>query len=282
MVSHVQIPNMNSRLVKEKHAQWLKYLVYALLALNTVLFLRDEWQASNHLFSGSVPLWELISAFTATIDTASWVLLLVLFELETYQIPDEKWVPPLSTTVHVVRIVCYVFITYSFYGYLTDALEIQEYVQTGLTQACELASGGYSMRMGVDDFILLSTDNCAQYSGVDLFRFADTQILATPERLSDVRWLLWVDVINSFTWIMVVLVLEADVRLQDKNMLRGGILLVSTSIKTVLYATLFLAAVYWGFEGDFLDFWDAFLWLVAFVFIEMNVIQWNEELAENA
>jgi hypothetical protein len=40
---------------------------------------------------------------------------------------------------------------------------------------------------------------------------------------------------------------------------------------------LFLAAVYWGFKGDFVDFWDAFLWLVAFVFIEMNVFNWRQE-----
>ena len=30
----------------------------------------------------------------------------------------------------------------------------------------------------------------------------------------------------------------------------------------------------------FLDFWDAFLWLVAFVFIELNVFQWREEREE--
>ena len=273
---------MNSRLVKEKHAQWLKYLVYGLLALNSLLFLREEWLASNHMFSGAVPLLEWITAFSATIDTAAWVLLLLLFELETCQIPDEKWVPPLSTTVHVVRMVCYVFITYAFYGYLAGALEIHQYVQIGITQACEFADGGYSMLERVDEYITLTAENCAQYSGAELFRLEGNHILATPERLSDVRWLAWLDVINSFTWIMVVLVLEADVRLQDRNMLRGGILVVSTSIKTVLYTTLFVAAVYWGFEGDLLDFWDAFLWLVAFVFIEMNVIQWNEELAENA
>ena len=45
----------------------------------------------------------------------------------------------------------------------------------------------------------------------------------------------------------------------------------------MLYPVLFVAAVYWGFEGSFLDFWDAFLWLVAFVFIEMNVLEWHEE-----
>ena len=36
-------------------------------------------------------------------------------------------------------------------------------------------------------------------------------------------------------------------------------------------------AAYWGFEGTFLDFWDAFLWLVAFIFIELNIFQWHEE-----
>jgi hypothetical protein len=38
-----------------------------------------------------------------------------------------------------------------------------------------------------------------------------------------------------------------------------------------------LAAIYWGIKGDFVDFWDAFLWLVAFVFIELNVFEWRRE-----
>ena len=47
--------------------------------------------------------------------------------------------------------------------------------------------------------------------------------------------------------------------------------------------TLLLAAIYWGFKGDFVDFWDAFLWLVAFVFIELNIFEWRrEEMAENS
>ena len=33
---------------------------------------------------------------------------------------------------------------------------------------------------------------------------------------------------------------------------------------------------YWGILGDFLDFWDAFMWLVAFVFIELNIFQWQQ------
>ena len=83
-----------------------------------------------------------------------------------------------------------------------------------------------------------------------------------------------------------VLVLEIDVRLQERNRLEGTALYLSNATKFVLYGFLFLAAVYWGFKGDFLDFWDAFLWLVAFVFIEMNVFEWraeeNQALAEES
>ena len=58
---------------------------------------------------------------------------------------------------------------------------------------------------------------------------------------------------------------------------------VNKIINSVLYAMLFACAVYWGIDGDFLDFWDAFLWLVAFIFIEMNIFEWREETqADNA
>ncbi|NJN61715.1 MAG: hypothetical protein HC795_09480, partial [Coleofasciculaceae cyanobacterium RL_1_1] len=67
------------------------------------------------------------------------------------------------------------------------------------------------------------------------------------------------------------------VRLQEHGKLDGLVLKISNCAKFVIYSVLFLAAVYWGFKGDFVDFWDAFLWLVAFIFIELNVFNWREE-----
>ena len=68
---------------------------------------------------------------------------------------------------------------------------------------------------------------------------------------------------------MVGLVLEADVRVQQQSRFEGALVSVSKLIKCLLYTILFAAATYWGFLGDFLDFWDAFIWLVAFFFLEM-------------
>jgi hypothetical protein len=71
--------------------------------------------------------------------------------------------------------------------------------------------------------------------------------------------------------------LEVDVWLQLRDKLEGQILVYSKITKLILYSILFAAAVYWGLLGDFLDFWDAFLWLVAFFFIEMNVLKRQAE-----
>jgi hypothetical protein len=57
---------------------------------------------------------------------------------------------------------------------------------------------------------------------------------------------------------------------------------VGKFVKGFFYAVLFVCAILWGLWGDFLDFWDAFLWLVAFIFIEMNIFKWHEETEEAA
>ena len=48
-------------------------------------------------------------------------------------------------------------------------------------------------------------------------------------------------------------------------------------LKLVIYTILFLCVAYWAYAGDFLDFYDAALWLFAFIFIELNVFEWQYE-----
>jgi hypothetical protein len=109
------------------------------------------------------------------------------------------------------------------------------------------------------------------------FQFPNISAVVDESGKTELFRLAWVDVINSAVWLLVVVVLEIDVRLQDRNLLTGLAQRLSTLSKYVLYSTLFLAAVYWGIKGDFVDFWDAFLWLVAFIFIELNIFQWQKE-----
>ncbi|MDH4055455.1 MAG: hypothetical protein OEV58_08765, partial [Gammaproteobacteria bacterium] len=112
-------------------------------------------------------------------------------------------------------------------------------------------------------------------------RFESMQAAIDESGLTDIRVLAWVDVINAAVWLLVVVVLEIDVRLQEHDRLKGTALRISNAAKFVLYGMLLLAAIYWGIKGDFIDFWDAFLWLVAFAFIELNVFEWLHETNES-
>jgi len=107
---------------RDKIFQLFKYSVYALLTLNIYLFFAIEWAASPHRFADGLIPSDIIQGFAATIDTAAWVILLLMFELETYVLDDRHFTKRVTWTLHGLRAFCYIFIVYSFYGYLTKLI----------------------------------------------------------------------------------------------------------------------------------------------------------------
>jgi len=259
--------------------QFFKYVVYILLATNVYLFFREEFAAAAVQFPAGIPVGDLIEAFAATIDTAAWVVLLLMFELETYVLEDRHFTPPVKYTLHGLRFLCYAFIVYAFYGYIVNVVFFYDVsVVAGVADLCALPAGNWSYAVLLDEYVDITATNCASLSeSQPFYRIGELQAVVDGGGLWEIRALAWVDAINAAVWILVVVVLEIDVRLQEKGRLEGRILRTSNATKFVLYSILFLAAVYWGFKGDFVDFWDAFLWLVAFFFIEMNVVEWRQE-----
>ena len=262
--------------------QLFKYTVYALLTVNVYLFFSEEWAASAFRFSNGITLSEIIEGFTASIDTAAWVVLLLMFELETYVLDDEHFTPRVTWTLHGLRAICYTFIIYSFYGYLSKLLFFSgAAVLPNITDLCALVDGTWAYAVDYDEYETLSAANCAAMSSANAFvHFPGMSTAVDPIGYRDIIGLAWVDVINSAVWLLVVIVLEIDVRLQERDKLRGIALRLSNISKYILYSILLLAAIYWGIKGDFVDFWDAFLWLVAFVLIELNVFEWRQESEE--
>lgn len=259
--------------------QLFKYTVYALLALNIYLFFDEESAAAALQFRDGVGLHNVIEAFSATIDTAAWVVLLLMFELETYVLDDAQVTNPVKWSLHGLRAFCYALIVWAFVGYVENLVFLYEAVPlAGISNICALLPGSWSWAETLDQYAAITSANCATLSpAAAFFQFNDMAAIVDAEGLKDIRRLAWVDVINAAVWLLVVLVLEIDVRLQEHERFEGLAFRLSSAAKFVLYSVLLLAAIYWGFKGDFVDFWDAFLWLVAFVFIELNVVEWREE-----
>jgi len=264
--------------------QLFKYAVYALLAVNIAVFFSEEWAAAPTRFANGISFSQIIEGFAATIDTAAWVVLLLMFELETHVLEDHHFTRKVTIALHSLRALCYSFILYAFYGYLTK-LTFQFGIApvTGIVDLCALAADQWVYAVDLDEYQAITSDNCSAFSAASaFFQFPGTNALVDLQGKTEILRLAWVDVINAAVWLLVVLVLEVDVRLQDRNMLVGTAKKISTLSKYLLYSTLFVAAIYWGVKGDFVDFWDAFLWLVAFVFIEMNIFEWQQESLQQA
>jgi len=137
-----------------------KYCVYALLGINILLFLREEWIAGQHLFANRAPVAELIAVFAQTVDTAAWVALLLLFELETSVIPAERIRGRLALALHGFRAFCYLFIVYAAWGYLSKYLGLLEVRAIEVADGCTLA-GMASYMTGADEFTAVTAENCA-------------------------------------------------------------------------------------------------------------------------
>ena len=264
--------------------QFFKYAIYALLAFNVYVFWSDELLAATVEYSDGIPWLEVIGAYAATIDTAAWVVLLLMFELETYVLEDHHYNRAITWSLHTMRAICYAFIVYAFYGYISNLTYIyQASSLPGVSDLCRLVQDEWSYAVSLDEYAKITAANCASLSDAHSFqRFAGISAVVDAAGLTRIRNLAWVDVLNAAVWLLVVLVLEIDVWLQERNRYEGFLLRASSIAKIVLYSSLLLAACYWGLQGDFIDFWDAFLWLVAFVFIELNVFEWRQEIKESA
>lgn len=80
----------------------------------------------------------------------------------------------------------------------------------------------------------------------------------------------WLDAINAALWIAVVLMLEFQVRFpRFAARHRAAVVAVATG----LYSSLGWVALAWLWRSEWFSAYDAVLWLVAFVTIEVNVLQ---------
>lgn len=258
----------------------VKYLVYLLLFGNVFFFMREELGSLAHTFTGGTSIGQFVQVFAATIDTGAWVILLLLFELETYVLDDAKITGWVKRTLHGVRLVCGIAILWAFAGYCAELITLYQTTLMANWDACASLNDGWSLLVRLDEYVALDASNCSSVAR-EAWRISDFNIVAAPDVLQASRYLAWTDCINSLAWILVVIVLEIEVRMQLRGRLTDAFVEATRYLKYGLYSVLFSAAVYWGFEGKFLDFYDAALWLFAFIFIELNVFDWQKESQES-
>ena len=79
----------------------------------------------------------------------------------------------------------------------------------------------------------------------------------------------WLDAVNSALWIAVVVLLELEVRYPGTVKRHRSAFAASAA---TLYTGLAALVLVWACRSEWFDAYDALLWLIAFVTIELNVL----------
>jgi len=264
-------------LARPRIAHTIKYVVYVSLIANFGAYVVDDYLAFRSALPPDAPLSEVVIMFATSIDAFAWIALVFLFELETYALPDEAFTNWLSRLILSIRIVCYVLIAYAAYGYTAEAIENYDFAQVpGVDSLCVLADRGVALQVDVIKYVDVTAANCASLSDDDVFyQIAGEVSVIGAATLAHVQHMGWVDICNAFVWLLVVFLIEIEIRMQSADRFGGTLLNATRQAKTLLYLVLIGNGIIWFFNSYYLYTWDAFLWIFGFWAIELNLAEWE-------
>jgi hypothetical protein len=261
-------------------AQLLKWTVYLLLLINWGYYFLEEIYISSHTLRQGGSFLDWTREFATTIDEFAWFGLLFMFELETYQLDDETYKKKgVRWGIHGLRLLCYVFLTHTIFARVTDVNNFNEVVLAPeISSICQLADKEISF--GANYFYTeIDQKNCLELSKSEQFYYLEPSVITDQDGYELERRLLWVDMIEACTWLLIMFALELGVWLQNRNITGGRLMLVSHGGK-LLYGVLWTAAAYWLYKGHWVYAWDESLWILGFWAIESNMSEWRDEIRE--
>lgn len=260
--------------------QIVKWTVYSLLVVNFGYYLAEEIYISSHTLRGGGSLVEWAGEFATTIDVFAWLSLLLLFELETYQLSDQtlarrgvRW------TIHGCRALCYLMLAHTVVERVDTVLEFNKVsLAPEIDSLCEVAGKGISYGKNYR-YTLIDESNCAELSEGERFYFLEPTVITDYGGYRQEEKLVWVDLNDACVWLIVVLLIELAVRLQNRGV-TGGVLTGLSYITRFLYGVLFAHAIFWLWLTHWVYAWDQTLWICGFWLIGRNLSEWRAEMEE--
>jgi hypothetical protein len=246
------------------------------LTFNLFYYLWEDL-TTYHYLPDTATLWQTLENFAVTIDNVAWMTLLVIFELETGSLSEKILKGGLKWAFNGTVAVCYAVLLYAAYGYVVALVDFYKYDPITSETVCELVKDDYAYVNIKARFIPLDQESCTRLSNGPIFKHRTDRVISDAPALSASIKLSWIDVINAGVWLLIVLLFEIEVILKDNHTLSGRRFHLIKGSKAVLYSALLGNAIYWTVYGAFIDYWDAYLWLVAFVLVDMNLFDFQKD-----
>lgn len=257
----------------------LKWFVYGWLFINFLLYVQDDILAYHSSLPADASLADIILTFRTSIDVAAWLVLIVVFELETHALPDAAFTRWLDRVFTAIKGLCYTCIAYAAYGYFADTLDLYDLIPLGhIDDLCSVAGQGLFLQLDAADYSEISLASCAALNaGSEFFQIRGQTSIVSANELDSIRTMGWLDFGNAVVWIVVVILIDVEVHLQNADKFGSKRLSYARLFKMLGYGFLIGACLMWFFYGYALYTWDAFLWIFGFWAIELNLAEWEQE-----
>jgi len=262
-----------------KIQQAIKWTVYTLLIINFVYYIFEDWNRAMHTLHAGSTFLDWTSEFATSIDESAWFLLLAMFEIETYVIDDEDWTGRLARTVRGIRLLCYVLIAHTVYAFVITLIDLQPTVVVeDVSNLCDMTGADVSYVYNLE-YTEVNAQTCGELSDESQFYWlADDPLVSDIAGLDLERDLAWVDLFEAVTWVLILLAIEAVVRLQGRGVTGGKLMSTANGASIFLYLALIAFGIYWATLSHWLYLWDELVWIGGFAAIEMNLSEWRNEL----
>lgn len=257
--------------------QLIKWTVYSLLLLNWALYFQEDWHNAQYTLANGGSFLEWTSAFGTSLDEAAWFGLLLLWELETYALPDEALNRVMQWAFLALRGICYVFLAHTVFAWATAFYDLEETRSSPeITSLCQLAGQDVSFAYN-QHYTLIDESNCDSLSSGPEYYYVDSTAVTDSAGFRLETRSAWVDLQDAVTWLLIMFSIELGIMLQERDITGGPLTLVSRMVK-VFYGVLFFDAAYWAWLGHWLWAWDQVLWICGFWAIEYNLKEWRDQI----
>ena len=265
--------------------QKIKAVVYTALLINFGYYIWLDISVAQHtLFEGS-NLGERFRAFTTTIDLSAWIILIAVYELETYALSDEAFTKNKILLLNFIKFICVLGIAHTPYAYYVNLMEVLSAVEIqGVNDLCQLVGMEKSYALNIN-YTEITANTCKNLSNASQFFYSDPRtalIVQDAVGLDIETHLASVDLAESIAWILIIFAIEINVRLQDKNQASGTIFSIVKYTKIISYTMLWSFCGYWIYWGHYMFAWDEAMWIAGFFAIEMNLSEWRKEIRSDA
>ncbi len=262
---------------------WLKWSVYLLLTLNLFYYAYEDMMSARFTLTSSSTVMQWMSNYAASLDAVSWIMLILVYEIETYWLEDDFDNKLVETAMLAVKIGFAALILQTSYAYTVIALQIPQIAPlTEVSDLCALVGQDLSFLRNLR-YTEITAETCGAIPYADtLFRLPTEPVVTDLAGRNEHIVLSIVDVFENYSWLIILAMTELGVRLQNRGLYEGSAIVWSTRIKYSSYITIVIASIYWITKGHYIYAWDEFVWIAGFTALDYNLREWRSEMREEA